>query len=250
MATAGKVIGIGNLKGGVGKSTLAINLGCALAERGMRVLVIDTDPQQTSTLWTRRSRLACFVEPRPIRNLAAVGEWLQALANARGHYSCVILDLPAVLSPALAMAFLAADLMLIPTTLSTVDLEATRRTLRHAQAAIAERASRPPHLLVVPTLMRRRWFSRVRMPAELQALNVPIGPAIRQDPAFIQAFAQSDWIGGLAPRSGGARDLTRLAMAVETLLEEVPSAPALEDRREAAAAPATDGPRDLALTGA
>ncbi len=40
----GTTIGIGNHKGGVGKSTTAVNLGTGLAERGHRVLIIDLDP--------------------------------------------------------------------------------------------------------------------------------------------------------------------------------------------------------------
>jgi chromosome partitioning protein len=83
-----RVLAIANQKGGVGKTTTAVNLGAALAELGYRVLVIDLDPQGNATtglgINSRNLELSVYdvimhetsledcIEPTNLRNLFLV----------------------------------------------------------------------------------------------------------------------------------------------------------------------------------
>jgi chromosome partitioning protein len=144
---AGRIYALANQKGGVGKTTTAINLAACLAEAGQRALVVDLDPQAnaTSGLGARANGVSSYdlLDGAPLAELArptrfpnldlvpakpdlagAVVEFARrddadryladALADATGDWDFVFLDCPPSLGPLTVNALAAADRVLVP----------------------------------------------------------------------------------------------------------------------------------------
>ena len=160
---SGRVYAVANQKGGVGKTTTAVNLAACLAEAGERALVIDLDPQAnaTSGLGERANGTSSYdlldgapfgdlVKPTRFENLwlippkpdlagAAVelarrddGEHYlaESLAGAGDGYSFVFLDCPPSLGPLTVNALGAADRVLVPVQAEYYALEGLSQLLR------------------------------------------------------------------------------------------------------------------------
>lgn len=121
-----KVLTLATQKGGTGKSSLAVSIAVAAQERGLKVYVIDLDPQATAKNWFERRQAptpeVASIDPNRIP--AAIG------ALAKQWYDLVVVDTPGVDTPATTAAMQACDLCLIPARPSVADIEATRPTVR------------------------------------------------------------------------------------------------------------------------
>lgn len=133
-------------KGGVGKTTLAVHLAVAAASEGVRVGVLDTDPQGSSYRWiqNRDSGVENILETNPDR----FSDRLKEMKD-RGVELCVV-DTPGHCGEGPTRVASLADLMLIPSRPGQLDLETVSQTLEVLMRASDEL----PRYYVVLSLAR------------------------------------------------------------------------------------------------
>lgn len=162
----GRMIAITNQKGGVGKTTTAINLAASLAEAGQKILLIDFDPQgnassgliqsmqdEQKTIYDlicgNASQEACIIKgvtenldliPANMNLAGAEAEFQelddmeqrlkQAASGLREAYDYVLIDCPPSLSVLTVNALTAADSVIIPIQCEYYALEGLNQVLR------------------------------------------------------------------------------------------------------------------------
>jgi chromosome partitioning protein len=120
----GKVVCVAQQKGGSGKTTIAANLAVEFTRRGLKVALLDTDPQGSLGRWfmARRDRLGAAGMEFSTASAWGVGyecEKLKKLSDV------VIVDTPPKVDADLRPALREADLVIVPVAASMVDLWAT-----------------------------------------------------------------------------------------------------------------------------
>ncbi len=182
----GKIIAITNQKGGVGKTTTAINLGASLAAAEMKTLIVDLDPQANagSGLGIRKGAcpvstydvlvhglpLASVVQPTALEalfvapasrqlvgatmELSAEGDRDQRLRMALGpvipDYDFILVDCPPSLDILTVNALIAADSLLIPIQCEYFALEGVSELIETIKQI---RRQRNPHLEIEGVLI-------------------------------------------------------------------------------------------------
>ena len=193
------VIVIANPKGGVGKSTLAINVAGCLAAAGQAVMLGDVDRQQSSRQW---------LSMRP-PHLPAIRSWdvsSDQIVRPPKGVSHVVLDTPAGLhGKRLDAVMKIADCMLIPLQPSLFDIRATHAFV---QTLRAHRRGAQIRLGLVGMRVREHTNANEQLLSYLATLPVPVVAWLRDTQNYVQLAARGLTLWDVAP-SRVERDLAQ-----------------------------------------
>ena len=226
-------IALANQKGGVGKTTTAINLAAYLARLGKRVLLVDLDPQgnATSGLGVRAERgVYHLLQGEPLEGLVHPVDGFHLLpatpdlvgATVDEGYDLVLLDAPPSLSPLTLNALAAAEGVVVPVQAEYYALEGVAGLLATLEEVRAGLNPRLRLLGILVTMYDGRTLLAQQVEAQLRAhfgekvfwTVIPRNVRLAEAPSFGKTIAQH------APTSPGAHAYRRLAEEVMARVQE------------------------------
>ncbi len=205
------IVGVLNQKGGVGKTTVAVNLAaCFARSQRRRVLLVDADPQGSALAWSATRQ----TEP-PFAIVGLAKPTLHRdLPRLASNYDIVVIDGAPRVNDLARSAILASDYALIPVQPSPYDVWAAADTvalIREAQ--VMKEALRAA--FVVNRRIARTAIGRDAAEALAQFEDVPVlETALNQRVVYAESVARGLAVVEAAPSSEAAREIEALAAEV------------------------------------
>jgi chromosome partitioning protein len=205
------IISIVNQKGGVGKTTLAVNLAGGLAYRSLQVALVDTDPQGSVHQWNSLRTEQAFevLHKATLRGKKDIG----ALVRRCDH---IIIDTPPALGDSSLTAMRVADLLIIPVGPSPLDIWSSREILDLFTQASKRRRKLAGCLVITRRLPRTRIGREAREALSFAAVPV-LKSEIFQRVGYVEAMITGQTVMQQGARSEARQEIERLCDEILTL---------------------------------
>ena len=213
MERTGLVITVASQKGGAGKTTVATGLAAAWRAEGLKVIIVDADPQDTASSWAAKSPEGQGVDVVSVEQGRLLIRQVPKLA---AEYDRVIIDTPPRLGAEQRGAVLVADAVVIPTCCGGFEGDALGPTLDYVETIVASHPGVPPRILLVLNKMSRTLLCDALRADVAETETTVLKTEIPQRVRIPEAQSAGQTVLDYDPKDPAAKTFVRLAQEVES----------------------------------